>query len=111
MLRVTRKSNKYKEGQTGNLPPETEHNMSDIINRSCAMLVSISKTIQTTAQSGIYFGVAKDLERAYRELQSIDKLIEATYEQQGLGGGGLPLHDRATPESNYLLDPKFHQED
>lgn len=75
------------------------------IAKAVQMLASITQSIQETAQSGAYSLVQKDLERAVRELQYIDRMIDEHY---GEDIPGTPLHERATPDSNYLLNPKFH---
>ena len=78
------------------------------INKSCDMLVSISNSIREDAQSGAFSSAQANLDRAIRELQYIDQLINQLYQQQGLPGGAT-LHERATPENNYLLRPDFHK--
>ncbi len=81
----------------------------DEINKSADMLMSIARSIKETAQSGIYSGVQDSLEMAVRELQYLDRMIEEHY------GDRIPnkipnptLHERATPDTNYLLRPEFH---
>lgn len=81
-------------------------NLPDEINKSALMLTSIAQAIRDAAQSGAYNEVQKTLERAVRELQYLDRMIDESY--GGLGTSGNPLHERATPETNYLLNPEFH---
>ncbi len=71
--------------------------------------MSIAQSIQEAAQSRVFSDVQEDLERAVRELQYLDRMIEEHY------GDTIPdtiprppLHERATPDSNYLLSPEFH---
>jgi hypothetical protein len=77
----------------------------DEIMKATQMLVSIAKSIQETAQSGAYSLVRGELERAVRELQYLDRMIDEHY---GEDMPGTPLHERAGPNSNYLLNPQFH---
>ncbi len=85
----------------------TPDKLPEEINKAVQMLVSIAQSIQETAQSGAYSLVQGELERAVRELQYIDRMIDQHYGDITLG---TPLHERATPDSNYLLNPNFHSD-
>lgn len=76
------------------------------IVKSCGMLVSIAQSIKESASSGNYSHAQENLDRAARELQYIDRMIDEVYGK--LGTPDNPLHKRVNPDSNYLLNPKFH---
>ena len=87
-----------------NLHPQDK--LPEEILKSADMLISVAQSIKENAQSGAFSLAQKDLERAVRELQYIDRMIEEVYGD--LGTPKNPLHERATPNSNYLLNPEFH---
>jgi hypothetical protein len=76
------------------------------IEKSCDMLVSIAQSIRESVLSGNYSHAQGNLDRATRELQYLDRMIDETYGD--LGTPENPLHKRVTPDSNYLLRPEFH---
>ncbi len=97
----------FKQGQS--MSPDIEQkDLPKEIMKSCNMLESIFRSIKEAAQSSAFSEAQKNLDRAARELQYIDHLINQYYKEQGIESLGTPLHERATPNSNYLLRPDFH---
>jgi hypothetical protein len=84
----------------------TPDKLPDEIVKSCDMLVSIAQSIRESVLSGNYNHAQGNLDRAVRELQYIDRMIDEAYGD--LGTPENPLSKRVTPESNYLLNPQFH---